>query len=148
MFKSFDQFLNESYEKDLSLARKFAVDSEMKPVLDNCLEGVYSHISVIDTHGAKSFVAVALNDGAPICEVYNVSDPRIALLAIIIKNTQRDELEEVKSIIETHDSQLNYSVFGGDKKLTTEEILNRYNFKKPDNVVPPFITDTPITKIY
>lgn len=146
MFKNYSEFLNESVEEDLSLAKKLASDNELKPILDNCLEGVYPHISVVETHDAKSYLAIALNDGAPHSEVYRIDDPRIALVAIMIKNTGRKKLEEIKSLIETQDPVLAYSVFAGDQKMTRDEILSRFNFKKPEMTVPYF-TSTPVYKL-
>jgi hypothetical protein len=146
MFKNYSEFLNESLDEDLSLAKKLASDSELKPILDNCLEGIHSHISVVETHDARSYVAIALNDGAPISEAYKVEDPRIALVAIMIKNTGRKTAEEIKSLIETHDPILAYSVFAGDEKMSRDEILSRYNFTKPEMTVPYF-TSTPVYKL-
>jgi len=147
MFKNYNQFLNETKEDDLALAEKFASKDKFKSVLDKCKDGMHPHISINAVHDAKSYVTVALNDGSPMSEVYQTENPLVALIAIIIKNTNRKKSDEVLSIIETNDSLLAYSVFPGDQKMTDDQIANRFNFSKPENNVP-FYTSTPIVKIY
>jgi hypothetical protein len=147
MFKNYNEFLNESKEDDLVLAEKIAAEDKFKSVSDKCEEGMHPHISITAVHDAKSYVAVALNDGSPISEVYSTKDPMVALIAIIIKNTSRKKSDEILSIIETNDSLLAYSIFPGDQKMTDDQIANRFNFSKPENNVP-FYTSTPVIKIY
>lgn len=147
MFKNYNEFLNESKEDDLALAEKFAKEDKFKSISADCQEGMHPHISINAVHDAKSYVAVALNDGSPVSEAYQTENPMIALIAIIIKNTGRKKSDEILSIIETNDSLLAYSVFPGDHKMTDDQIANRFNFSKPENDVP-FYTSTPVVKIY
>jgi hypothetical protein len=147
MFKNYNEFLNESKEDDLAIAEKFATEDKFKSASDNCKEGMHPHISITAVHDAKSYVTVALNDGSPISEVYITEDPMVALIAIIIKNTNRKKSDEILNVIETNDSMLAYSVFPGDEKMTSDQIANRFNFSKPENDVP-FYTSTPVIKMY
>lgn len=147
MFKNYNEFLNESQEDELILAEKLASEDKFKLVSDKCKEGMHPHISIDAVHDAKSYVTVALNDGSPISEVYATEDPMVALIAIIIKNTGRKKSDEILSIIETDDPILAYSVFPGDHKMTSDQIANRFNFSKPENDVP-FYVSTPVIKMY
>lgn len=150
MFKYFRQFLKESEAVDdlMSRAKELVNDEKLKVVLNDCLEGKYPSVQVVPTPGADSYVGVALNDGAPLSEIFHTSDPVVALVAIVIRNTNKEDVESIKSELTLSGEFLNYSVFAGERPMTAGEIAKRFNFsyKVPAGDAVPFFTSTPISR--
>ena len=142
MFLNYDEFLFESVtnkvEKLIEIPR---VSSAVK----DCIDGKHSQIQITFIQGAKSYVGVATNSGSPHCEVFHTSDPGKALLGIIISNTGKTDAEEIISIINTKDSLVEFSVFPGEKKLTDEELMAKYNLMYSDySQITQHFTGTPV----
>ena len=99
------------------------------------------------TPEAKSYVGVAINDGNSVSEVYKTSDPRLALLSIIMKNIDKEDIDSVIDIIRFQDSHLNYTVFSGNRKMTPEQVAAKYNLAGglAASQMAPFV-NTPISK--
>ena len=145
MFKTYNDFLNESEE--FSIAKKMIENKQMSQALQDCIDGKFVHIRIMITPEAKSYVGVAINDGNSISEVYKTSDPRIALLCIIMKNIGKDDIDSVIDIIRFEDSYLNYAIFSGNKKMTPEQVAAKYNLAgglTPAQLAP--FVNTPINK--
>lgn len=145
MFKTYDDFLNESEE--FSIAKKMIENKQMSQALQDCIDGKFVHIRVMITPEAKSYVGVAINDGNSISEVYKTSDPRLALLSIIMKNIDKEDIDSVIDIIRFQDSHLNYTVFSGNRKMTPEQVAAKYNLAGglSASLMAPFV-NTPISK--
>ena len=148
MFLSYTEFIRESAENRIFQAEKVARDPQLAKILNDCEEGKHVHVALNVTPGADSYVGVAINDGTSTSEVYKTSDPKVALIAIIMKNTSRTSPEEIASILKTKDDFLNYTVFAGDRAMTQEEVAKKYNseFKISPGVASQFFTSTPIKK--
>ena len=150
MFLGYSDFLNESVDPVIIKAKKLANNKQLAKVLNECEEGIYTWISVIRTRGAKSYVGVALNDGNAISYVYDISDPRVALVALILDNSKNNNPEEIISMLTNKDELLNYAIFAGNKSLSPEEISKRFNFQfktsATDNTV--MRTNTPVIKLF
>lgn len=148
MFLSFEEFLNESIGT-LEKAMNLMSNKKLAEVLNNCEEGKYQHVQVQPTAGATSYIGVAINDGTPISEVYETTDPKAALVAIVIKNTGKEDPNDISSILSFEEPILNYTVFAGNKPMTSREIADRYNFNTIKTVgdAVPFYT-APILKTY
>lgn len=152
MFLDYISFLNESFERFLERASELAASKELAEKLAECSEGKYPNVQIVDTPGADSYVGVAINDGASFSEVYKVSDPRVALVAIVMKNTGKDDTKSIIDEITSEDhSILRYSVFGGNKVMDPKEIAARFNldiYKVPNGDTVSYCTSTPIRKTF
>jgi hypothetical protein len=152
VFFNYSEFLKESTSKEerLALAEKLLSDTDLKEVLIDCEEGKYPQVQIAITPGAKSYVGVALNDGSSISEVYKTENPRVALLALVMKNTGKQTPEEIASVLTVKDVFLHYAIFAGDKPMSQREVADRYNFLyniDPSDAIGVFTT-TPIKKNY
>ena len=147
---SFDEFLNESKSDVLEKAMSLVNNKNLAEILNNCEEGKYQHVQIQPTTGADSYVGIAINDGTPVSEVYHTPDPKIALVAIVMKNTGKDNPDEISSILSFDEPSLNYVVFAGNRPMTSREIADRYNFDRLKTVgdAVPFYTTTSILKTY
>lgn len=148
MFLDYDEFLFESKSSScLDLASKLMDNSRMKQILQDCVDGIHPKIQITPIQGTASYVAVAMNSGVPESAVFKTSDPKKALLAMIILNTGKKDLEEIISIINVNDVLIEYSVFPGTKKLSDEEMKARYNLTYSDFAeFLPIFTGTPVIK--
>ena len=147
MFKSYLEFITEGNDNLINTAEKFSKSDILKDVLIDCQEGKYQHIQVLpSTMYTKSFVGVAFNDGNAVSEVFNTEDPKVALVAIIIKNTGSKDIDRIERILTIKDSILNYAVLPGNKIMSKTEIENRFNFqyKMPEDSIQGLLTSTPI----
>jgi hypothetical protein len=147
-FLNYGDFLNES--SSLEVAKDVHSSDKLSTLLNDVVEGKLPHIQVVPTPGADSYVGVAINDGSSISRVYVTPDPKVALVAIIVKNTGRTKPEEIASIIEYPDGYLNYVVFAGDRAMTQKEVADRFNFtyNTNDGNTISFMTSSPIRKTY
>ena len=149
---NYDEFVNENKIQDLL---KIAGDlqnsnKEIAGILNDCEEGKHTSVQIVPTPGATSYIAVALNNGYPMAEVYTTSDPQRALLALVMKNINSEKPEKIKYELTDNAPLLQYSVFGGDRKPTLKEVADRFNFKYGDfsSDALAFYTSTPISKRY
>jgi hypothetical protein len=149
MFLNYSEFINESKDERISLAKSLASQKHLAEVLNNCEEGKHKSVQINITPGASSYVGVALNDGETFSEVYPVSDPKVALVALVMKNTGRKDPKEISNILTVDDEILNYAVFAGDRAMTHKEVIDKYNFgyKIPAGDAVPIYTSTPVTVI-
>jgi hypothetical protein len=149
---NYNEFLNENKSADLlKIAGDLQnSDTELADTLNDCEEGVNPAIQIVPTAGATSYIAVALNDGYPLADVYSTSDPQRALLAHIMKNINSDKLDRIKYELSENAPLLKYSVFAGDRKPSLKEVADRFNFKYADfsSDALAFYTSTPISKRY
>lgn len=135
MILNYSEFLFESKKHDIvEKAKKLLQHEDLRQTLQDCVDGKREKIQVVPTEGAKSYVAVAINSGGfPISEVFHTSDPKLALLCILLMNDGMEKTaDELISIMNIRDSLLQYSVFPGERKMTTEEILAKYNVSPDD----------------
>lgn len=149
--KNFSDWLSESKVEDSLLhAKEIFHDSDMKELFNDVEEGKYPSIQVIKTPGATSYIGVALNDGFPLTEVFHTSSPIEALLAIIILDNRTTNPEVIKGELTREELLLQYVVFAGDRKPTSEEMAKRFNitYQDPDDNSVSFYTSTPIRKTY
>jgi hypothetical protein len=149
---NYDQFLNEN-EKQNFLKQAGDIldqDAEMAEILNDCEEGKYTAVQILPTPGTKRYVAVAINDGYPVADIYQTSDPKRALLALLIKNLRISSREAIIGELTSNSQVLQYSVFASDKKPTLKEIADRFNFNYADfsGDALAFYTSTPISKRY
>jgi hypothetical protein len=150
MFLNYEQFLNESVDSRLKIAQEASKDPHLAEILNDCEEGKYPGVQVVITPGTKSYVGVAINDGDSISEVYPVGDPKVALVAIAMKNTGKSDPESISKILTASpDDWLNYTVFAGERELSPEDIANKYNFKYqvPAGDAMGVFTSTPVKKM-
>lgn len=148
MFLDYDEFLLESKTTScLDLASKLMEKPRLKQILQDCVDGIHPKIQITPIQGTTSYVAVAMNSGVPESAVFKTSDPRKALLAMIILNTGKRDPEEIISIIGVNDVLVEYSVFPGTRKLSDEEMKARYNLTYSEFAeFLPIFTVTPIIK--
>ena len=149
---NYKEFLNESNNTDL-LKRAGDLqsrDKEIADILNDCEEGVHPSIQIVPTAGATSYIAIALNDGYPVAEVYTTADPQRALLALVMKNINSEKPDRIKYELSDDAPLLQYSVFAGERKPTLKEVADRFNFKYADfsSDALAFYTSTPISKRY
>jgi hypothetical protein len=149
---NYSQFLNESSKNTLlkTAADILTQDTEMAELLNDCEEGMYTAVQIVPTAGAKEYIAVALNNGYPTADVYNTSDPKIALLAHVMNNIKKVNREFIMGQLKDKSQLLQYSVFAGNEKPTLKEIADRFNFNYADfsGDALAFYTSTPISKRY
>lgn len=155
MFLNYDEFINESEirinaKRALSMARRLLRDnSKIKAIAEECKNGHHSKIQVQFTQGAKSYVGVATNSRNPVSAVFKTADPNEALIAMVIANTARIEPDEIVGILRVKDLMVEYAVFPGIRKLTSRELIDKYNMSYSDygEYVPVFI-GSPIIKVF
>ena len=153
MFLDYNDFIFESHsspvEKAEHLMGKY---EELRNVLQDCVDGKYAKINIIETAGADSYVTVATNSGVPYSEVFNTTDPKIALLSIVIDNTEKTNHKEIMQYLQVEDSLVQYSVFPGNRKMTDEEMEAKFSalYDDPSTHVPLFTdgTQAPIQHSY
>lgn len=152
LLKNYVEFLVESKNvQDLlkKASEIIARDTGVSELLQRCEEGFYSSVQVVPTAGAESYIAIALNDGYPIAEVYSTTEPLRALLAHVFLNTAQINRKLIFSELQEH-SLLKYSVFAGDRKPSLKEVADRFNYNYADfsSDALAFYTSTPISKRY
>lgn len=149
---NYEEFLNENRSQDLlKIAGDLqSRDKEIAEILNDCEEGTNPAIQIVPTAGATSYVAVALNDGYPLADVYTTTDPQRALMAHIMKNVNSEKPDRIKYELLKDAPLLKYSVFAGDNKPSLKEVADRFNFKYADfsSDALAFYTSTPISKRY
>lgn len=149
MFFSYDEFILESKTSEALEKAKGLMKShkELMQVLVRCQAGEYTKIQMQTMQGAKSYVAVATNSGSPESRLFKTSDPKKALLAMIIASTGVTDSSEIIGMIEVKDSMTEYGVFPGERKMTHDEMKAKYNvsYDSHADVLPMFV-GTPISK--
>mgnify|MGYP003329070564 CR=1 FL=1 len=148
MFLNYNDFLNESSSvQELYIAKKISEEKLLAEFLNDAEEGKFPWIQISITPGAKSYVGVAINDGSSVSQVYQTTDPKVALVAITIKNTHRETPEEIHSVLSHPDDFLSYTIFAGDRPMTKKEVSKRYNtnYKIEAGDAVPYYISTPTT---
>lgn len=144
---SYVDFINES-TSNIEKAEMLLRDKELTLLMQKCEAGENVSIQIIRTEGATSYIGVALNDGEPVASVFHVSDPILAMVAIIIKNTKSDNIDTVKKEVKRQNQLLRYSVYPGKHTPTAKEVADRFNIRYGDfsNDNLPWMISTPINK--
>jgi hypothetical protein len=150
-FKTYNQFLNESLSKDeiFDKASEAVKDTILKEILIDCEEGKNPCVRLINTETAKSYVGVSISPDNLFSDLYVTTDPKIALVATIMKDANTEEIEKIRDIIlDKNSGYLRYDVFAGENAMTPREIADKYNFQyrttNGDGI--PYYTATPIVK--
>ena len=150
-FKTYDQFLNESLDKSdiFNKAAEAVKHESLKEILVDCEEGKNPSIRIVKTETAKAYLGVSISLDNLFSELYMTTDPKIALVAIIMKDANTEEIEKIRDIIlDKNNGYLRYDVFAGENVMTPREIADKYNFQyrttNGDGI--PYYTATPIIK--
>ena len=147
MIKNYNNWLNESKEDLLELAKDFSQNSILEDLLVECEEGKNPSIRIVNTETAKSYVGVSISIDNLFSVVYITTEPRIALVATIMKDLNTKDIEKIKSVIlDGNGGYLRYDVFAGENTMTPREIADKYNFQyrtTPGDAIP-FYTSTPV----
>lgn len=152
-FKTYDQFLNESLDKsDIFNKASEAVKHEsLREILVDCEEGKNPSIRIVKTESAKAYIGVSISLDNLFSDVYVTTNPKIALVATIMKDVDTEDVEKIREIIlDKNAGYLRYDVFAGENKMSPQEIANKYNFqyKTSTGNSVPFYTSTPVVKPY
>ena len=130
-------------------AKELILDPKLKEVLNDCEEGMYPAVQIVPTPGADSYVVASLvND--PVSEVFSTGDPKLALLMMISALLKTQDPSVIANELTDEDGLLKYSVFAGDRRMTSQEVANKYNirFHDWDGNALPYLSSTPIRKTY
>lgn len=146
MIKNYTTWINESEDNSLEEAEKLCKTPELKELLKEVEEGVYSNIRIQRTATAKSYIGVSIEQDNLFSEMYITENPKAVLVAIIMKSSKKKKATEIRDIIMNPTGGfLHYDVFPGENKLSAIEIANKYNFAYRTTVgdAIPFYTSTP-----
>lgn len=149
MIKNYHNWLNESKDDLLDLAKDFSQDSTLKELLVDCEAGKNHSIRIVNTETAQSYVGVSISIDNLFSDVHITTEPRVALIATIMKSANTKDVERIKDIIlDTNGGYLRYDIFAGENSMTPREIADKYNFQyrtTPGDAIP-FYTSAPVFK--
>jgi hypothetical protein len=149
MIKNYNNWLNESKEELLELAKDFSQNPTLKDLLTECEEGKNPSIRIVNTETAKSYIGVSISPDNLFSDLYMTTNPKIALIATIMKDANTEEIKKIRDIIlDKNSGYLRYDVFAGENAMTAREIADKYNFQyrttNGDSI--PYYTATPVIK--
>lgn len=146
---TFFQFINESADDSIVNAEMYASNPMLVNVLKNCQENKYSSVQMITSSGAESYVCVSLMDGNVVSKVFKTDDPKVALVAMIFYVLRKNvTAKRISRFLRSRESNLEFSVFAGNRELTDEEISKRYNFVMPTDPSKVMYTNSPVHKLF
>ena len=131
MFLNYDDFIIEnlngySSDKLLSLAEEYYSSHHIVNILNRAEDGRYPHVQISRTEGCKCYIGAVMNALTPYSEVFETNNPKIALLALVLRNLNTKKISLVKSEIDDNSSSvLKYSIFPGNKKMTLQQLINK-----------------------
>jgi hypothetical protein len=137
--------------EEIEAAKKLISHPALKRTLDAAEEGKMRWIQMTITESVKSYVGVSVDSKFLFSEAYLTEDPKVALVAIVMKVTKKKKAHQIRKVLdETNDGYLRWAIFPGNRAMTKEEIIDKYNFDykvAPGDAIP-FYTSPPIMRTY
>ena len=130
------------------LAKKLLKNQNLLEFLEACENGEIPQIQIQRIESSESYVAIATNSGNPESEVFKTSDPFIALVSLVIKDTKFTTADQILEAMYINSQTVTYSVLPGNRKMTKRELEDRYNMSYPDFTQEGTVkmTNSPIVK--
>jgi hypothetical protein len=136
---------------EIEAAKKLVSHPILKRALTAAEEGKMKWIQINITESAKAYVGVSIDTEFIFSEAYLTEDPKVALVALVMKVSKKKTAHQIRKVLdETNDGYLRWDIFPGNRAMTKEEIIDKYNFDykvAPGNAMA-FYNSPPIMKTY
>ena len=137
--------------EELEEAKKLSKHPLLRKLLISAEEGKMRWIQINITESAKAYVGVSVDSEDLYSDAYLTEDPKIALIALAMKISKKKKAQEIRKVLmETNDGYLRWAIFPGNRPMTKEEIIDKYNFDyrvAPGDAIA-FYNSPPIMKTY
>ena len=150
MFLTYTEFLAKSEHHDIvdQATQMIMNNPDLDQVLNDCLNGVYAKIQIIETEGITKYVGVAVNNGIATSNIYCTTNPKVALLCTMMDNMKTVNAQEIIDSIKLDTTILEYDIFPGIRRLTLDELKTKYQMKDSLKGYITILTAAAIKKTY